>query len=205
MITRLRGKLVAVEAGKAMIAVDAITYELLIPAADVEKLLDRISQQIEFHTMYYFEGQAQGSSFIPRLVGFSCDRDRDFFQLFTTVKGIGNRKALRALVRPFGEIASAIANKDTAALISLPEIGKRSAETIIAELNGKIDLFVGDVIPSIEIKMPSFGDDAIAMLIQLGESPRDARTLVQLAMDRKPTIETADQLVQSSFQLKGTQ
>ena len=205
MITRLRGKLVAVDAGKAMIAVDAITYELLIPAADVEKLLDRISQQIEFHTMHYFEGQSQGSSFIPRLVGFSCDRDRDFFQLFTTVKGIGNRKALRALVRPFGEIASAIANKDAAALISLPEIGKRSAETIIAELNGKIDLFIGDIMPSIEIKMPSFGDDAVAMLIQLGESPRDARKLVQLAMNREPTIETADQLVQSSFQLKGTQ
>ena len=205
MITRLRGKLVAVDSGKAMIAVDAITYELLIPAADVEKLLDRISQQIEFHTMHYFEGQSQGSSFIPRLVGFSCDRDRDFFQLFTTVKGIGNRKALRALVRPFGEIASAIANKDAAALISLPEIGKRSAETIIAELSGKIDLFIGDIMPSIEIKMPSFGDDAVAMLIQLGESPRDARKLVQLAMNREPTIETADQLVQSSFQLKGTQ
>jgi Holliday junction DNA helicase RuvA len=205
VITRLRGKLVAVDAGKAMIAVDAITYELLIPAADVEKLLDRISQQIEFHTMHYFEGQSQGSSFIPRLVGFSCDRDRDFFQLFTTVKGIGNRKALRALVRPFGEIASAIANKDAAALISLPEIGKRSAETIIAELSGKIDLFIGDIMPSIEIKMPSFGDDAVAMLIQLGESPRDARKLVQLAMNREPTIETADQLVQSSFQLKGTQ
>ena len=123
MITRLRGKLVAVDEGKVMIAVDSITYELLIPAADVEKHLDRISQQIEFHTLHYFEGQSQGSSFIPRLVGFSCDRDREFFQLFTTVKGIGNRKALRALIRPFGEIATAIANKDSSALLSLPELG----------------------------------------------------------------------------------
>jgi len=205
VITRLRGKLVAVDEGKVMIAVDAITYELLIPAADVEKLLDRISQQIEFHTMHYLEGQSQGSSFIPRLIGFSCDRDRDFFQLFTTVKGIGNRKALRALIRPFGEIALAIANKDTASLVSLPEIGKRSAETIIAELSGKIDHFIGDIMPSIEINMPSFGEDAIAMLVQLGESPRDARKLVQLAIDREPKIETADQLVQTSFQLKGVQ
>jgi len=205
VITRLRGKLVAVDEGKVMVAVEAITYELLIPAADVEKLLDRISQQIELHTMHYFEGQSQGSSFIPRLIGFSSDRDRDFFQLFTTVKGIGNRKALRALIRPFGEIASAIANKDAPALVSLPEIGKRSAETIIAELSGKIDLFIGDVMPRIEIKMPSFGEDAIAMLIQLGESPRDARKLVQLAIDRDATIETADQLVQTSFQLKGAQ
>lgn len=205
MITRLRGKLIAVDEGRVMIAVDAITYEVLIPAADIEKLLDQVSQEIEFHTMHYFEGQSQGSSFIPRLVGFSCNRDREFFQLFTTVKGIGNRKALRALIRPFGEIASAIANKDTAALVSLPEIGKRSAQTIIAELNGKIDQFIGDILPRIEIKIPSFGEDAIAMLIQLGESPRDARKLVQLAIDQEPSIETADQLVQSSFQLKGSQ
>ncbi len=205
MITRLRGNLVAIEEGKAMVAVEAITYELLIPAADVEKLLDQLGSSIEFHTMHYFEGQSQGSSFIPRLIGFACDRDREFFQLFTTVKGIGNRKALRALIRPFGEIASAIANKDSSALVSLPEIGKRSAETIIAELSGKIDNFIGDVIPNIEIKMPTFGEDAISMLIQLGESPRDAKKLVRLAIDREPNIETADQLVQTSFQLKGSQ
>ncbi len=205
MITRLRGKLVSVDKGTAHIEVDAFTYELLIPAANEEQLVNRIGEQIEFHTLHYFEGQSQGSSFIPRLVGFSCDRDRDFFQLFTTVKGIGNRKALRALVRPFGEIASAIANKVTASLTSLPEIGKRSAETIIAELHGKIDLFVGGSMPSIEIKMPSFGEDAIAMLIQLGESPRDARKLVHRAIEHEPSITSADQLVQTSFQLKGVQ
>jgi Holliday junction DNA helicase RuvA len=205
VITRLRGKLVSVDKGTAHIEVDAFTYELLIPAANEEQLVNRIGEQIEFHTLHYFEGQSQGSSFIPRLVGFSCDRDRDFFQLFTTVKGIGNRKALRALVRPFGEIASAIANKDTASLTSLPEIGKRSAETIIAELHGKIDLFVGGSMPSIEIKMPSFGEDAIAMLIQLGESPRDARKLVHRAIEHEPSITSADQLVQTSFQLKGVQ
>ena len=54
MITRLRGKLVAIDEGKAMIAVEAITYELLIPASDVEKLLDRLGEQLEFHTLHYF-------------------------------------------------------------------------------------------------------------------------------------------------------
>ncbi|MDP6541330.1 MAG: Holliday junction branch migration protein RuvA [Phycisphaerales bacterium] len=204
MITRLRGKLVSVDEGKVMLRVEALTYELLVPAADVPLLLDRIGQQIEFHTMHYLEGQSQGSSFIPRLIGFSCDRDRDFFQLFTTVKGIGNRKALRALVRPLVEIAAAIASRDLTSLTSLPEIGKRSAETIVAELSGKVDAFVGDITPTVDVKMPPFGDDAIAMLVQLGESRRDARKLVELAMDREPTIETADQLVQTSFQLRGS-
>ena len=59
--------------------------------------------------------------------------------------------------------------------------------------------------PTIEIKMPSFGEDAIAMLVQLGESTRDARKLVRLAMETDPTIASADQLIQTSFQLKGSQ
>ena len=67
-----------------------------------------------------------------------------------------------------------------------------------------MDAFVGDITPTVNVKMPPFGDDAIAMLVQLGESRRDARKLVELAMDREPTIETADQLVQTSFQLRGS-
>ena len=65
-------------------------------------------------------------------------------------------------------------------------------------------VFIGDVVPTVEIIIPSFGEDAIAMLVQLGESHRDARKLVRLAIDREQSIETADQLVQTSFQIKGS-
>jgi len=123
--------------------------------------------------------------------------------LFTTVKGIGNRKALRALIRPFMETASAIANRDATALTSMPEIGKRSAETIIAELHGKVDSFVVEIASTIEIRMPAYCEDAISMLMQLGETKRDAKRLVQLAYDKNPEVESADQLVQTSFQIKG--
>ena len=141
MITRIRGELAELTEQSALIHVEALTYELLVPAADVPTLLSKIGMPVEFFTLHYLEGQSQGSSFIPRLIGFSSEQDRAFFVLFTTVKGIGNRKALRALVRPFMETATAIANRDTSALTSMPEIGKRSAETIIAELHGKVDVF----------------------------------------------------------------
>jgi Holliday junction DNA helicase RuvA len=204
VITRIRGELAELTERTALVHVEAITYELLIPAANVPELLGKIGQSIEFFTLYYFEGQSQGSSFLPRLIGFSSERDRAFFELFTTVKGIGNRKALRALVRPFAETAAAIANRNAKALTEMPEIGKRSAETIIAELHGKVDLFVGEIGSTIEVTMPSFSEDAIAMLVQLGETKRDAKRLVKLAFNTDPDIETADQLVQTSFQLKGT-
>ena len=203
MITRIRGELVELTERSALLLVEAITYELFVPAANVPELLSKIGQPIEFFTLHYLEGQSQGSSFLPRLIGFSSERDRAFFELFTTVKGIGNRKALRALVRPFAETATAIANRDTKALTEMPEIGKRSAETIIAELHGKVDVFVGEIASTIEVTMPPFSEDAILMLVQLGETKRDAKRLVQLAFGTKPEINTADQLVQISFQLKG--
>lgn len=203
MITRIRGELVELTERSALLLVEAITYELFVPAANVPELLSKIGQPIEFYTLHYLEGQSQGSSFLPRLIGFSSERDRAFFELFTTVKGIGNRKALRALVRPFAETATAIANRDAKALTEMPEIGKRSAETIIAELHGKVDVFVGEIASTIEVTMPPFSEDAILMLVQLGETKRDAKRLVQLAFDTNPEIKTADQLVQTSFQLKG--
>ena len=203
MITRIRGELVELTERSALLLVEAITYELFVPAANVPELLRKIGQPIEFFTLHYFEGQSQGSSFLPRLIGFSSERERAFFELFTTVKGIGNRKALRALVRPFAETATAIANRDTKALTEMPEIGKRSAETIIAELHGKVDVFVGEIASTIEVTMPPFSEDAILMLVQLGETKRDAKRLVQLAFGTNPEINTADQLVQISFQLKG--
>jgi len=204
VITRIRGELVELTERSALLHVEALTYELLVPAANVPDLLGKIGQPIEFYTLHYFEGQSQGSSFLPRLIGFSSERDRAFFELFTTVKGIGNRKALRALVRPFAETATAIANRDAKTLTDMPEIGKRSAETIIAELHGKVDVFIGEIASTIEVIMPAFSDDAISMLVQLGETKADAKRLVRLAFDAQPDITTADQLVQTSFQLKGT-
>ena len=109
MITRLRGQLVEVTDGQALLEVGAITYQLFIPAADMPALLGRVGEEIELHTLHYLEGGAQGTTLTPRLIGFAEASDRAFFELFTTVKGVGNRKALRALVRPCGELAAAIA------------------------------------------------------------------------------------------------
>ena len=50
---------------------------------------------------------------------------------------------------PVGEIAQAIESKDARFLCELPEIGKRTAETIIVELSGKVDQFI-EMKPSVK-------------------------------------------------------
>ncbi|MCP3905098.1 MAG: hypothetical protein GY715_15850 [Planctomycetes bacterium] len=208
MISRIEGELVAVADGRAHVRDGALTYELHVPAADEQRLAAVVGETTAFHTLHYFEGQGQGSSFIPRLIGFTTESDRSFFELFTTVKGMGNRKALRALALPFADVAEAIADRDLDVLKSLPEIGKRTAETIVVELHGKVDRFV-ELKPAVTGRTPvagsGFARDAIVMLTQLGESSLGARRLVDRALTVDPAIDSAETLVAAAFRLKDSE
>lgn len=203
MISRIEGEILAVSRSSVELACGRIVYELLVPAVDVQWLAGMIGESVTFHTLYYLEGQGQGTSFIPRLIGFRSPEDRDFFELFTTVKGLGNRKALRAMQLPLTDIAGAIAARDTDVLVALPEIGRRTAEGIIAQLSGKVDRFI-EVKNASQGLVPSnpLAGDAIAVLVQLGESKLHARQLVERALTADPGINTPDALVAAAFRLK---
>jgi Holliday junction DNA helicase RuvA len=207
MISRIEGELLSVKDGRALLACEAITYEVFVPGADEQRLATMINQSIALHTLHYLESQGPTGPYFPRLIGFASIEDREFFELFTTVKNIGYRKALRALQLPFGAVAAAIAEKDLDLLKSLPEIGKRTAETIVAELNGKVDRFV-ELKPGEDRTRPvddahaALLRDAIAVLTQLGEQRLTARQLVDRAIAADPTIPNAELLVAAAFRLK---
>ena len=48
----------------------------------------------------------------PRLIGFLSEVEREFFELFCSVDGVGVKKALRAMVRPVKDVATAIEEQD---------------------------------------------------------------------------------------------
>lgn len=205
MIARLEGTLESIEGSSAYLRSGHFLFEVLVPAADQMRLSAAVGETIAFHTLFYLESQGQGASFIPRLVGFGSPADRDFFELFTTVKGIGNRKALRALQMPFGDVARAIAERNVDLLVSLPEIGKRTAEAIIVELKGKIESFVKSGFSSnASAGAPGSPllNDAVAVLVQLGEPRHIARQLAERALAADPAITTPDSLVAAAYRLK---
>jgi Holliday junction DNA helicase RuvA len=211
MISRLEGRLVSLDGGLAHVNCGVLTYALFVPAADRQRLSAMIDEPVTFFTLHYLEAQGQGSSFVPRLIGFANEEDRAFFEVFTTVKGMGNRKALRALALPFHAVAEAIVERDVDLLRSLPEIGKRTAETIVAELDGKIDRFI-EVKPrrAAGAAAPDAGPaselarDAVAMLAQLGEPRLNARRLVERVLEVDPTIDSPEDLVAAAFRLRET-
>jgi len=203
MIARITGRIERVADGAALIDAGAgMAYEVLVPACDVEPLARRAGQEVVLHTIHYLEGDPSRGSTQPRLVGFVHESDRDFFRLFITVKGIGIRRALRALVRRPGEVAAAIANKDVKFLIALPEIGRRTAEQMVAELSGRVDEFAAEGLAAPAEELPEAAAEALAVLVQLGERRADAAALIQRILAAAPGMDSPERIIQQAYRLK---
>lgn len=209
MICALTGTLRRVGADRIELAAGALLYELLVPAFDLAELHSCLGQEITFHTIFYLQGDAGGGSIEPRLIGFVRSTDKRFFERFITVKGIGPRKALRALAIPVGQIAAAIESRDARLLVDLPEIGKRTAEQVIAELSGKVAEFAAPLDRS-AARAPAHGltrsqveEDAIAALVALGERRPDAEHLLDKAKATSTPAAATAPLVQEMLRLRG--
>ena len=208
MIASLTGTLAHVDDDRIHLQVGPVLYELLVPAADLNLLESGVGQEMTFHTHLYFQGDASGGNIEPRLVGFLRREDKKFFEKFITVKGIGPRKALKALAMPVGEIAHAIESRDARALTELPEIGKRTAEQIVAELAGKVKDFATSLAVS-QTKGATFHsrrspqeEDAIQVLMALGERRPDAEQLLDRVKQSNPQLNTADALSREMLRMR---
>jgi len=214
MLYLLRGTLNEIIGAMAIVAPlgdDARLVEVMLPSYYATELAASEGTPIELYTIEYLESHAQGSSFIPRLIGFPTLEARRFFELFTTVKGIGMRKALRAMAASPADLARAINERDTRFLQSMPELGKRSSETVVAELMGKVDAYVRETsgTPGAEMEAKpttriesAAAQRAVSALIRLGEAENDARKLVERVLAGDETLTDADAILAASFEAR---
>jgi Holliday junction DNA helicase RuvA len=205
MIARITGRLEEIGEAVALVSTaSGLWYEVLIPAFDAERLGKRVGAEVSLFTIHYVEGDPSHGAVTPRLLGFLAETDRAFFRVFTTVKGIGIRKALRALIRPVAEVATAIMAKDSHYLVELPEIGKRTAEQIIVELHEKMEPFAGAAGPAggAEEPMSEAAAEAVSVLVQLGERRGDAQSLVERVLAVAPESESPEAIIQQAYRLK---
>jgi Holliday junction DNA helicase RuvA len=154
--------------------------------------------------MEYYEGTLGGGNLVPRMVGFLSSGERDFFTKYISVKGMGIKKGLRSLSIPITTIAAAIENADDKILMSLPAVGRRMTQQIIAELKGKLQSFAAGAEPvaSAGAGFSPFQIDALEILIAWGEKRAEAMELVELACRKHPDIGSAEALVPLVYRLK---
>lgn len=205
MISSIAGQLSHVEDGQISLRVGAMEFTLLVPASDNESLASMTGTDVIFHTLVYLEGDPNRGNLEPRMIGFLRKADRAFFELFTTVKGIGPKTALRAFSEPIGTIASAIESKDARTLQKLKGIGKRTAELIVAELSGKVGAYatgpVSDALAPVR-KKNNAEEDAIMTLVALGDRRQDAEILLEKARATNAALQTTQQFVSEMLRLR---
>lgn len=186
----------------------SICYEVLIPQMVMQRLEESVSGdgKVSLVTFHYL--QAEPSKTIPVLVGFLNAIEKDFFQIFITVSGIGPRAALKALNKPISQIAKAIDEGDTAFLKSLPGIGEQRAREVIAKLQNKVGRFglVQDgETQGQSAKAKDIAEEALAVLLSLEYRRPEAASMIKEALEISPDIQSTEELLNVVYKQKKRQ
>ena len=140
----------------------------------------------------------------PRLIGFISEVEREFFEMFCSVDGVGVKKALRAMVRPVQDVARAIEQQDIKSMSTLPGIGDATSERIVAKLRRKMAKFALMVPKAVESNDATVSNDiyetTYQILISLGHPESEARQLLELPMQSKKKFKDVDQLLQAVYE-----
>ena len=205
MINAIRGKLIKKSRASIAVDVSGLIYEILIPLTVYNGLESTpVNSEIFLFTFHYYATDPSKS--FPVLIGFINEVEREFFEKFITVSGVGPTAAVRAINRPISEIAKAIDQGDLAFLQSLPGIGEQRAKEVIAKLQNKIGKFAllqdgfkegVDSDCKADIK-----DEALQVLIQLQYKRQQAEEMIKKAMQRNPKISASEELLNEVYKQK---
>ncbi|MGA2035456.1 MAG: Holliday junction branch migration protein RuvA [Thermoguttaceae bacterium] len=202
MITKITGQLASLENNTLSLRVGSFQYEVLIPEFTRRQLQQQVENEVSLHTIEYLEGNPMQGRMTPRLIGFLSEAEREFFELFCSVDGVGVKKALRAMVRPVREVAAAIEEQDAKLLSSLPGIGPAMSERIIAKLRRKVPKFalmVAQKEAAAEVQSDVVRE-TYEVLRKLGHSESDARRLLDTALAAKKKYADVQDLLQAIYQ-----
>lgn len=208
MIGQISGTVQGVSENILTVGVSGISYEVYIPTAVMKTLDTKFvkNSQISLVTYHYY--QTDPSKSIPILIGFANKMEKEFFEKFITVSGVGPKAAVKALSQPIQDIAEAIDNGNLPFLKSLPGIGEQRAKEIIAKLQGKMARFGlmkkegGQAKPGAalsEAHSDGARQEAEEILLQLQYRREEARQMIQKAFTRNPKLAAAEEILNEVY------
>ena len=186
MIGRLRGVVAEVGEEEALIDVVGVGYVVRCGARTLSRL-PAIGEEALLHVETQW-GEQTGMT----LYGFLSRDERRAYLALRAVQGVGPKAALAVLdVLAPGELATAVAREDKAAVARAQGVGPKLAQRIVTELKGKplAELSAGGFHPmplaaAAEPVKPSVAGEAVAALMGLGVAEPAARRVVEQAVVR---------------------
>jgi Holliday junction DNA helicase RuvA len=136
VIGRISGKLIARHPPQVIVDVQGIGYEIDVPMSTFYQL-PAVGTDVALFTHFLVREDAQ------LLYGFATEHERLVFRQLLKISGVGARTALAVLSgMSINDLYEAVATQDSARLIKVPGIGKKTAERLLLELKDKLDVTV---------------------------------------------------------------
>ncbi len=177
MIGRLSGELIEKQPPFVLIDVAGVGYEVEVPMTTFYQLPE-IGAKVVLQIHMSVREDAQ------LLFGFWTTQERSLFRTLIKVNGVGAKLALGILSSISGdEFARSVLDNDSATLVKLPGIGKKTAERLIIEMRDRLsDWQMSDGASASVIKttVSDAHQDAVSALISLGYKPQEASRLVSM-------------------------
>jgi Holliday junction DNA helicase RuvA len=164
MIGRLTGTLAEKSPPQLLIDVNGVGYEVDVPMSSFYNL-PALGERVSLLTHFVVREDAQV------LFGFLTHDERATFRLLVKISGVGPRTALAILSGlSVAELAQAVSLQQSARLVKVPGIGKKTAERLLLELKGKL----GDAIVAPASVASQAQGDILQALLALGYNDREA-------------------------------
>lgn len=177
MIHFLKGILIDKKPPEITVEVHGIGYAVTASMNTIYNLPD-VGQSVFIHTQLIVREDAH------TLYGFSSERERALFQNLIKVNGVGPKLAITILSSTDPDsFVSCIHNNDTASLVRLPGIGKKTAERLVLDMCDRLqdwqgDLNIDSINPVSSGMAVSAKQEAISALIALGYKPQEAKRAI---------------------------
>jgi Holliday junction DNA helicase RuvA len=197
MISRITGKISEKGANYLVLDLGGIGYDIFIPACVMQRVDESSGADGKITLLTYHYYQVEQAKSIPILIGFLSQVEKDFFEVFITVSGIGPRAALKALNKPISLIARAIDEGDLVFLKSLPGIGEQRAKEIIAKLQNKVGKFglMQDRAMQVKSAAKGISEEALDVLLQLEYKRAEALGMIKKVLESNAQVNTTEELL----------
>jgi Holliday junction DNA helicase RuvA len=179
MIGRITGKLIEKRPPLVLVDVQGVGYELDVPMSTFYQL-PVIGSQVTLHTYLVVREDAH------LLFGFATEQERAAFRQLLKISGVGARIALSVLSGlSVADLAKAVTNQDSGRLTKIPGIGKKTAERLLLELRGKLEMTLSPgAAPAL-----SRSQDVLNALLALGYNEREANWAIGQLSDGLPVAD----------------
>ena len=185
MIAHITGKLISKQPHAVIVDVNGVGYELSVPLSTFYDLGEPgadVSLRVHTHVR---EDALQ-------LFGFRTDREKQLFLAVTSVTGIGPKLGITLLSGlSADELIRAIRDNNLAKLVSVPGVGKKTAERLVVELRDKMTKLAAStqtesVSSDYTPVANAMSEDIISALVNLGYQKVVAEKAAANVLNEKP-------------------